>query len=196
MSKFIDIIKSKDKTKHDKLAEILAIIIKENDIKPDSYFILGSYALREARTINDLDINMDYDEFTKLPKEYGKVEQYNNQIRWFFDLTDLYREHADSQANDFSIEIFQKKPFEGYPDEKYSLKYLKDTNGLSKDKFGHQFFSLETLIKWKTQMGRAKDKPDIELANRLLQLGGGNNYKYKYMKYKTLYLNLKNKQMH
>jgi hypothetical protein len=53
--------------------------------------MLGSFGIREYRTINDLDINLDDTEFLKLEVAVnhglGKVEFYNGQIRWKLDLT-------------------------------------------------------------------------------------------------------------
>ncbi len=164
------IIKSIDLNKHEKLASILQSIMNYCDIDNSLYFILGSYALREHRIISDLDINMDYDEFEKLQKlQFGKVELYNNQTRWFYDLTEKYKK-IDPNVNDFSIEIIQKRPNEGLPNEKFSLKYLKDNNGLDIDKYGHQIFSLKTLLAWKIEMNRDKDKADIELINKVILL--------------------------
>lgn len=195
--KFEKIIKS-NVSKHDKLAQILRLIIDECHIKPDSYFILGSYAIREKREINDLDINMNDKEFEKLAKctdgidAYGKVEPYNNQIRWFFDLTDTHNKLTDSNAQDFSIEIFKKKPLEGFPNETFSLQRLQETNGLSKDVYGHPYFSLDTLLLWKKTMGRDKDKADIKIIEDMLSMKGGDHYTHKYIKYKNKYMNLKN----
>jgi hypothetical protein len=166
----IELIKQKNLTKHEKLSAILKIIIETCGINSNSYFILGSYALREHREISDLDINMDSNEFAKLQLHapYGKIEPYNNQIRWFYDLTSVYNELADPNAKDFSIEIFKKLPTEGFPNDKFSLQYLRDTNGLVSDKNGHQFFNLETLLSWKTTMNRPKDIPDITLIETLV----------------------------
>lgn len=38
------------------------------------YYLLGSYALREHRNINDLDINLDHIEFMKLEKAVKKKD--------------------------------------------------------------------------------------------------------------------------
>ena len=179
-------------SKHDKLAQILKLIIDVCDIDQSKYFILGSYALREHRTISDLDLNMDFDEFEKLSKSgLGEVQPYNEQIRWFYDMTKEYQE-VDPNANDFSIEIFKKHPYEGFPNEKFSLGYLQKHNGLDTDKYGHPFFNLKTLLDWKTTMGRDKDKPDIEMINGILSKSIGGYYK-KYAKYKRKYLNSKYK---
>ncbi len=165
-----NIIKSVDLNKHEKLASILQYIVNYCSIDNSLYFILGSYALREHRMISDLDVNIDYDEFEKLQKlSFGKVELYNNQIRWFYDLTEKYKK-IDPNVNDFSIEIIQKRPNEGLPNEKFSLKYLKENGGLDIDKYGHQIFNLKTLLAWKIEMNRDKDKIDIELINKIINL--------------------------
>ena len=51
---------------------------------------------------------------------------YNNQIRWFFDMTKLYNDLTKNNEPDFSIEAFQKNPNEGFPNEQFSLNYLKE----------------------------------------------------------------------
>ncbi len=186
----IDDIINSNLSKHDKLASILRLIIDEADIKPNSYFILGSYALRNNRTISDLDINMDSDEFEKLKElPFGTVEPYNNQTRWFYDLTKQYQK-IDPNATDFSIEVFKKRPNEGFPDSDYSLGHLKKTGGLDVDKYDHQYFSMETLLAWKKKMNRPKDQDDIKLIESIM-VGGGLYYQ-KYKKYKLKYMRLKN----
>ena len=82
--------------KHEKLAAILRYLFVElAGVSQTKYYILGSYAIREHRTISDLDINMDHDEFFKLgaltDRGMGAVQIYGGaQIRWFFDLTHEY----------------------------------------------------------------------------------------------------------
>jgi hypothetical protein len=126
------IIRNKALLKNQKLSAILKyLFVDKAKISQDKYYILGSFGLREHRSINDLDINLDYDEFLKL------------------------------------IPLIEKgigeKQTEDYPDETYSLKYLKEHGGLYRDSNGHQYFNLTTLLRWKQQMGREKDRPDIEL---------------------------------
>ena len=168
------IIESTKLSKHEKLAKILHyVFVKTCEIQQSKYFILGSYALREHRTINDLDINLDSKEFMKLEKactkHMGSIEFYNNQIRWYFDLTSEYNKLTKSKEKDFSIEAFMKEPKSGFPSSTYSLSNLRKKKGLDTDKFGHQFFSLTTLLKWKKKMNRPKDKPDIEIIKKLLK---------------------------
>lgn len=165
----ISIIKSKD-TKYQKLSNILKLLFVDiAGIDQNKYYILGSFAIREYRTIGDLDINLDENEFLKLAKiPYGVLEFYNGQIRWFYDITKLYNKATDSVEADFSIEAFQKSPDIGFPNNNFSLNYLVKHNSLDVDSNGHQFFSLKTLLNWKTVMGREKDKADIVIINNIL----------------------------
>ena len=43
-------------------------------------------------------------------KGFGKLEFYNDQIRWYFDLTKEYNKLTKSREKDFSIEAFMKDP--------------------------------------------------------------------------------------
>jgi hypothetical protein len=163
--------------KYEKLSAILKYLFVDiAKISQDNYYILGSFGLRKYRIISDLDINLDYDEFLKLEnvteKGMGNLQFYHGQIRWFFDLTKEYNKLTREDEKDFSIEAFQKKPTEGFPDKTYSLSYLKEKGGLELDSNGHQFFNLNTLLRWKQQMNRDKDKPDIELIQKLLSQSG------------------------
>ena len=83
-------------------------------------------------------------------------------------MTKLHNDLTGMNENDFSIEAFMKKNTEGFPNDKFSLKYLTENNMLEKDENGHQFFSLTTLLEWKKAMNRDKDKPDIGLIEKLL----------------------------
>lgn len=172
-SKIKKILLSKSVKKYDKLSNILKyIFIDLCKINPKKYYILGSFSIRKHRTINDLDINLDQDEFMKLndatQKGFGKIEFYNNQIRWFFDLTKEYNELTSSKEQDFSIEAFMKSPTVGFPTNQFSLSNLTKNNGFEKDKNNHQFLNLLSLLKWKKKMNREKDKADIILIKELL----------------------------
>lgn len=116
--------------------------------------------------ISDLDIVMNEEEFDKLG-DIGEKQLYNNQTRWFLDMTEAY-ERMEPTATDFSIEIFRKKPTEGYPDDRFSLGELKSNEGLDVDEFGHQFMNFDTLLKWKKTMNRDKDRADIKLIEGLV----------------------------
>ena len=187
-STIIEIIQS-DLKKYEKLSNILKYIFVDiAEIDQSKYYLLGSYAIREHRQINDLDINLDYNEFFKLEKLVkkciGNLQFYNGQIRWFFDMTDEYKRLVDPTETDFSIEAFQKLPSDGYPNTNFSLDYLIIHEGLTRDINGHQFFKLETLLTWKQTMGRKKDEADIKLITNLLEDNVG-GYKRKVSKKKV-----------
>ena len=161
-------------TKYEKLSKILYyLFVTLCKINQKKYFILGSYALREHRKINDLDINIDEKKFYKLSKltekNIGLIEFYNGQIRWFFDMTNEYNKLTGESENDFSIEAFQQNPLHGFPNNKFSLTLLIKNKGLNKDEYGHQYFNFDTLLKWKKTMKREKDKDDIILLNNLIK---------------------------
>jgi hypothetical protein len=168
------IIISKKLKKYEKLSNILKyIFINICKIDQKKYYILGSFSIRKYRKINDLDINIDKDEFMKLEKAtekgFGKIEFYNNQIRWFFDLTKDYNKLTLSKEKDFSIEAFMKDSKVGFPNNKFSLSSLRKNNGFDKDQNNHQFFNLVYLLKWKKTMNREKDQLDIKLIKELLK---------------------------
>lgn len=161
--------------KYQKLSVILRYLFVDiAGMTQTNYYILGSFSIREHRTISDLDINVDFHEFYKLQKVidsgFGKLEIYNNQIRWKHDLTIEYNKITGENEKDFSIEAFQKIATEGFPNTEYSLSQLSTNGGLDIDENGHQFFNLSTLLKWKKSMGREKDLPDIELITKLLSM--------------------------
>jgi hypothetical protein len=165
---------AKSLNKYEKLSSILKyIFVDVCKIDQDKYFILGSFAIREHRLINDLDINIDTSEFMKLERAvergFGGIEFYNGQIRWYFDLTDEYNTLNGAAENDFSIEAFMKDSTDGFPNSKFSLGHLIKTHSLDVDRNGHPFFNLETLLKWKKTMNRPKDSADIELIKALLK---------------------------
>lgn len=167
------IIKNDKLKKHQKLSKILHyIFVKKCNIDQSKYFILGSYALRKYREINDLDMNINYNEALKLAHAvklgFGNIEFYNGQIRWFYDLTKEYNKLFDKTAKDFSIEAFLKLDGEGFPNKKFSLKYLSKTKSLDVDSNGHQYFNLKTLLKFKKILNREKDQADIKLIEKIL----------------------------
>lgn len=165
---------AKSLKKYEKLASILKyVFVDVCKIDQDKYFILGSFGIREHRLINDLDINIDKDEFMKLEKAvtrgFGGIEFYNGQIRWSFDLTDEYNKINGTHELDFSIEAFMKDNTDGFPNSKFSLGHLVKTGSLEQDKYGHHFLNLPTLLKWKKTMNRPKDSADIALIKCLLK---------------------------
>jgi len=170
-TKIVDIIHDNG-TKYEKLSDILSLLVKTAKIDKKKYMIIGSYAIRKYREISDLDMNMETHEWNKLTKladkGLGKVEHYNNQMRYFLDMTNEYKK-VDPEAKDFSIEIFQKEMGEGYPNNDFSMEALIKSKGLSKDSNKHPFFSTKTLLAWKKTMNREKDKKDIELLETLVK---------------------------
>ena len=139
-------------------------------IDQQNYYITGSYALREHRDISDLDVCVDYNEFFKLGRltGMGKLEFHNGQIRWFFDLTKEYNDIRGTNETNISVEAFQKLPHEGFPNERFSMKYLKSHGGLTVDVNGHQYLNLRELLEWKKVMERPKDIEDIKLIEMIL----------------------------
>lgn len=183
------IISTYNMTKHAKLSAILKYIFVDLcKIDQTKYYILGSYALREKRKINDLDVNLDYHEFCKLleavGKNLGNIQFYNDQVRWFFDMTSLYNKLNNAEEQDFSIEAFQKMPDQGFPDSEFSLGFLRHNNGLETDQNNHQFFNTTTLLKWKKRMNRPKDQEDIKLIEGMVG-GQSRNSKSKKLKSKS-----------
>ena len=175
--KIIKVIHMVNLTKHEKLSSILKIIVDFAGVNQNFYYILGSYALRNEREISDLDCNFSTHEWNKLRSAFPtpedkifpwRTEWYNNQWRWFIDLTDEYK-IVDPLATDFSIEAFQVEPNMGFPNNTFSLNHLKKFNGLEKDNNGHFHFSFKTLLHWKKTMNRPKDQPDIERLEILLR---------------------------
>ena len=84
-------------TKYYKYVNINYIKINYNELYKlfniiDLYY--NKYNNYNNININDLDIILDYDEFSKLEilvkKNIGILEYYNNHMRWFFDLTNEY----------------------------------------------------------------------------------------------------------
>jgi hypothetical protein len=157
LNKFIQIINSNQK-KHDKLIKILEIIFQDAKINKKTHFIMGSYALRESREINDLDVVMEPDQFIKLEQlDYGQVTDFEGRKKFSFDL-----------IKDFSIEIFRKEKTVGYPNYEFSLAYLRKNDCLDIDEHGNMHYNLHTLLKWKETVDRQKDKKDIEMIKEIL----------------------------
>jgi hypothetical protein len=84
-------------------------------------------------------------------------------------MTSEYNKLYDKTAKDFSIEAFFKLETDGYPNDKFSLKYLTKKKLLDVDEKGHLYFSLETLLKFKKILNREKDQPDIKLLEKILK---------------------------
>jgi predicted nucleotidyltransferase len=96
-------------TKEEKLSDILRVLVDYCKINQTKYCIIGSYAIRSKREINDLDVIMEESEWEKLKKavniDVGIIEIYNKQDRYFLDMTEAYK-LIDEDTKDFSIEIF------------------------------------------------------------------------------------------
>ena len=148
--------------KEEKLSDILRLIVDYCKIDKTKYCIIGSYAIRSKRTINDLDVIMETSEWNKLRiATVGHTEIYNKQDRYFLDMTEIYQKAVDPEAKDFSIEIFSKKYDEGFPNNEFSIEYLTTHNGLQYDSNNHPYFSTRTLLKWKKTMDRPKNRNNI-----------------------------------
>ena len=180
------IIENTKLEKYQKLSKILKYLFVDlAKISQQKYYILGSFGIREHRPISDLDINIESKEFYKLEiliqKGFGKLQIYNNQIRWFLDMTSEYNDIMSVKDEDFSIEAFQKLSTDGFPNSDYSLCELKINNKLDQDENGHQFFNIQTLLDWKNTMGRPKDLADVKLieaiVSPLVTEGGGKTKK-------------------
>jgi hypothetical protein len=164
--KISEIIYNENTTKYQKLSDILKIILDYCDVDNNKYMIIASYCIRNYREINDLDMNMISDEWDKLNKlvnhGIGIIQTYNGQMRYFLDMTDEYKK-VEPNAKDFSIEIFKKELYEGFPNETFSIGYLQNHDGLDRDENKHLYFNKNTLLRWKKTMMREKDKADIKL---------------------------------
>jgi hypothetical protein len=123
-----------------------------------------------------LDIIIDFNEFKKIniivKKNFGNIEFHGDgdstSIRWIYNLTSEYNKLTKSNEKDFSIEAFQKLQNEGFPNSKFSLKYLIKNNSLDVDNNGHQFLNFKSLLKWKKIMKRPKDVVDIQILKNIL----------------------------
>jgi hypothetical protein len=166
------IIYDENLTKYQKLSDILKIVIDHCNINNNKYMIIASYGLRFYRPINDLDMNMESDEWMKLQKlvdlGIGIIEMYNGQMRYFLNLTKDYQQ-IDPSEKDFSIEIFKKEVGEGYPDSTFSISYLLKHDGLERDENKHLYFNKNTLLRWKRIANRTKDQSDIKLLENLIK---------------------------
>lgn len=174
MDKIIkNIILNNNLKKYQKYSKILKYLFVDiANINQNKYFIGGSFCIREYKQINDLDIYIQKNKFIKLQKvvdkNIGKFEFFDNNIRWVYNITNEYNNLTKSNENEFSIEAFQKLNNEGWPNNKFSLKYLKENNLLDKDENGHQFFNLNTLLKFKLTLNRSKDLDDILLIKSII----------------------------
>ena len=158
----IDEILNEKIFKSTKLAKILYVIMNKFDIPSKSYCILGSYALRDYREINDIDVDLDTKHFKKLKNcSIGNITVVNNENVWTFQ-----RKH---RIINYKIEIYEVDPKIGFPNESFSLISLFSTsNDLQMDDFGHYHYRIKTVKRWKTIVRREKDEVDIILINSIL----------------------------
>ena len=176
MDKIIkNIILDNNLKKYQKYSKILKyLFIDIANINQNKYFIGGSFCIREYKQINDLDIYIQKNKFIKLQKivdkNMGKFEFINGNIKWIYNITDEYNHLTKSNENEFSIEVFQSLINEDWPIDRFSLKYLQKNNFLDKDENGHQFFNLNTLLKFKLTINRPKDLDDIRLIKSIIGL--------------------------
>jgi hypothetical protein len=165
---------SSSKPNYAKLSDLLAYIITVCGIAPDTYYILGSYAIRkereyEKRPITDLDVAMRPDQFEKLrslaAQGFGRInDEYTggSGVK-----TPQYAITIDDK---YEIEIFSIPDTIGVPTNEFSRTTLGNT-GFQKDENGHLVFTPKTLLKWKRHMGRAKNAPNIAILDK--KINGG-----------------------
>lgn len=133
---------------------VLSMIIQFCEIDQSKYHILASYGIRAIKQVGDLDINMDSHEWKKLERSgMGKAGIYNGQMRYFIEIPEI--------SDDAEMEIFSKKPSEGFPNSDFSHSKLEDKFMI--DQFGHNYYHVDTLIKWKEIVHREKDLKALEL---------------------------------
>ena len=66
------------------------------------------------------------------------------------------QQHNSPRETDFSVEAFTKDPKLGFPDNRFLLSRLRNNGGFVIDNNGHQFFTLENLLKMEKTMNRPK----------------------------------------
>lgn len=115
--------------KYEKNSSVLKyIFVDVCKIDQSKYYLLGSFVLREHRKINDLDINLDKDEFMKDPK----VDYSNNN----FSLSKLKTKKGltyDNNGHHFfnvTIIIKMEKPMNRAKDQK-DIQLIKSLYKLS-----------------------------------------------------------------
>ena len=160
-------ITSSSKPKYAKLSDLLAYIIKVSEIAPESYYILGSYAIRkerenEGRSITDLDVAMRPDQFNKLRSlGFGLI---NDEYTGGSGVKTP--QYAITINGEYEIEIFSIPDDMGIPINEFSRTTIGNT-GFQKDENGHLVFTPKTLLNWKRRMGRAKNAPNIKILEKI-----------------------------
>ena len=171
---------SSEKPKYAKLSDLLTYIITVCGIAPDTYYILGSYAIRkereyEKRPITDLDVAMHPDQFEKLrslaAQGFGRInDEYTggSGVK-----TPQYAITIDDK---YEIEIFSIPDTIGVPTNEFSKNAIDAKKGFQKDENGHLVFKPQTLLNWKRRMGRAKNAGNIAILEKKLK-GGSKKHK-------------------
>tara|TARA_R100001163_G_scaffold65718_1_gene64244 strand:- start:4979 stop:5608 length:630 start_codon:yes stop_codon:yes gene_type:complete len=161
---------------------ILSMIVNFCGIDQSKYHILASYGIRAIKQIGDLDINMEEKEWKKLEKSgMGKAGIYNNQLRYFIELPEV--------SDDAEMEIFSKKTTEGFPDPSFSHKSLQPM--LLVDQFGHHYYHVDTLVRWKQIVHRDKDESALKLMHKEIKALSKENTESSDVKLLTLGLRTK-----
>ena len=138
----------------DLMALILLMVVNYCGIDQSKYHIMSSYAIRDFKSIRDLDVIMNDKEWPKILKsKIGVSKPYNNTTRYLINLPSI--------SADAEIEIFCHSPTHGFPTPKFSHKSLK--NKLVKDKYGNLYYSLDTFVEWKDSYHRDKDYDQLNL---------------------------------
>ena len=156
------------------LSNILKRIVDICNIKPDSYYIIGSYTIRKerefgGRPISDLDVIMAPEEFEKLRGFAGEIDMFTGNSG---KTTERYSITITKDGKEYPIEIFNLPETEGIPTDVLSMKVLQETKGgFSKDENGHLMFSPSTLLRWKRSMNRPKNQADISILEKKLKGG-------------------------
>ena len=149
--------------KSSKLAKILNYIMEFCEVPKEAYIILGSYAIRDYREISDLDVDMCQNYFPNLEScKLGNVSLRGLEYVWAFN--QIYN------GESYIIEVYSTDPFINFPNNYFSIANLINVNALQKDMFNQNYYKLETLLKWKEIVYREKDKKDIELIKKILNL--------------------------
>jgi len=168
-------ITSSSKPNYAKLSDLLAHIIKVCGIAPDTYYILGSYAIRkerehEGRPITDLDVAMRPDQFDKLrPLAAKGVGRIDDGYKGGSGV--VTPQYAITIVGKYEIEIFSTPDTIGIPINEFSRNAVNAKKGFQKDENGHLVFKPQTLLNWKRRMGRPKNAANIAILEKKLKGG-------------------------
>ena len=175
MEYIINTIRQND-LKNNKLSKIVAHLMAQNNIPNTNYLITGSYGFGSVYPTNNIDVLIDPYYLSKLNIP---VTQINNN-KFKYDLTPIYNNYYDDNANDFSI-YFHTKPI--------SNKYVINTNNYQIDQFNNRFITGKLLMDFRNDINR----PVILMNN---PLDSQTEYYFnKYKKYKHKYRNTKSQNV-